>query len=727
MIFERSLCVEIFISAKGDQIRETISHYKMQLVNDWDLLFIKASLVALSTSYIGSKVQRALRAQIPTTSLNPHSVTSVKSDSDPLLAPTRSLKKRLEQTGKRCIVFYGTQTGTAEKFALIMAKGLSARFNLPSMVADLDDYDYHDLASMKSNQLAIFILATYGEGEPTDNAISFESFLKQQKVQGGDKGTKSKSMSSLQYAAFGLGSSSYQFFNAMITKVDVTLQEYGGTRIGSVGCGDDGKGTLEADFIGWKEATLDHIATHFALERVEYQFKPSFTVQEAPGSESMEVFRGEPNRNHLNGKICGPFTSRNPCPAKIIRAKELFTSADRSCLHLEFDISETTMTYETGDHLAIWPVNSDLEVERFLRALGLDEKRHTVITTAGNDPTVKVPIPPRTTYEAAARYYLDICAPVSQNALAILTTLTSGPAQQALQRLASDSTLFQREISDKLLNLAQTLEMVGATAECATVPFSFFLETISKLQPRYYSISSSSLASSKTISVTAVVDRSITSGSHVPFKGVSTNYLLAMKGATCTLTKDNTNLPTHKLCGARDRYPDPTVMIHVRRSKFRLPRKSNTPLIMISPGTGVAPFRGFVQERALQARARRNVGRIILFYGCRKEDEDFLYKDEWESHLSSFPNGEFSIYTAFSREHPSRKFYVQDLVRTHADELRELVLNQNAHVYVCGDASRMAKDVFKAFGDILDGGVEESSDGCLKGMKASGRWSEDVW
>ena len=700
----------------------------MQLLNPWDILLLKASVVGLLVSYFGTTVQRSLRSRKGETGPSPYSVTSIKSDSGPALAPTRSLKKRLEQTGKRCIVFYGTQTGTAERFALIMARELSARFNLPSMIADLDDYDYTDLTSMEPGQLAIFILATYGEGDPTDNAIPFDRFLELKKTEACDTGLRS--MSSLRYSAFGLGSSSYQFFNGMVIKADESLQRCGATRIGTVGLGDDGKGTLEADFMDWKEATLNDIASNFALEETEYEFKPNFAVEEILSSETSHVFLGEPSKNHLCNKISGPFTARNPYPAKIVEAKELFTSGERNCLHLEFDVSDTTIAYETGDHLAVWPVNSDLEVERFLKALHLSDKSDRVIDITSNDATVKVPIPSKTTYEAAARYYMDICAPVSQHALAILSTLVSGPSQKALQRIASNAALFQTEVSDKLLNISQTLEMTGATTGCSTVPFSFFLENISRLQPRYYSISSSSLVSSKRISVTAVVDSSTISGSDIPFKGVSTNYLLAMKNQVTGLPKDRVTVPypqTHRVCGPRDKYSVPTAIIHIRRSKFRLPRNPSTPVIMIGPGTGVAPFRGFVQERALQARGGKKIGRTILFYGCRKSDEDFLYKDEWETYSSSFTKGEFSLFTAFSREDPLRKIYVQDMIRSRADELKELILNQNAYVYVCGDASRMAKDVTRAIGESIDGSVEGSSDAYLKNMKIEGRWSEDVW
>lgn len=699
----------------------------MEILNFWDLLIIKVSLFGIFISFVGSVLQRSLRSN-KTTTLNPHSVTSKRAKSGPALAPTRSIKKRLEQAGKKCVVFYGTQTGTAEKFALIMARELNARLNLPSMTADLDDYDHVDLTLMEPDQLAIFILATYGEGEPTDNAITFNTFLELQKTDACI--SSAKTMSSLKYAAFGLGSSSYQFFNGMITRVDESLQACGATRIGSVGLGDDGKGTLETDFMSWKDATLDSVAETFVVERIEYQFKPAFEITEAPTSEERDVFLGEPNKSHLHRRITGPFTAQNPYPARIMEAKELFTTAERNCLHLEFDVSATTITYETGDHLAVWPVNSDLEVDRYLKALSLLDKRDQVIQITSKDPTTKVPIPSKTTYDAAARYYLDICAPVSQQALAILASLVSGSTQKALQTFASDSDLFQREISDRLLNFAQTLELLAATDQMSKIPFSFFLENVTKLQPRYYSISSSSTYSRGRISITAVVESSDIKGSDTRFKGVATNYLLAMKHQADAELHGGAGtqaLRTHRVRGPRNIYSHPTVLIHVRRSNFRLPRNPATPVIMIGPGTGVAPFRGFVQERALQARAGRAIGRTILFYGCRRKDEDFLYKDEWESYCSSFTKDEFSMSVAFSREASSKKQYVQDLVRSRGEELRELILNHGAHVYVCGEASCMAKDVFRTFAGILDISIECSGEEYLRTLKATGRWSEDVW
>lgn len=596
----------------------------MEVLSHSDLLFLKFGLAGASLAYAGSLSKRLLNPQ----KSSPPSLYSTvgKASATLSLPPTRSIKKRLEQTGKRCIIFYGTQTGTAEKFAIRLGKELSTRFNLQSMPADLDDYDFADLSSLGSDYIAIFLVATYGEGEPTDNAITFDNFLKAQ--------AGSSSPLSLQYAAFGLGNSSYTFYNSMVTRVDALLQQTGAQRIGDVGLGDDGKGTLEEDFVEWKDKTMTAIAQQFHLQEQEYQFTPTFDIVESSAQVNANVFLGEPNKAQLKNRVSGPFTARNPFPAKIVEAKELFNSKDRNCVHLEFDISNTTVRYETGDHLAVWPVNSDVEVDRFLDTFGLREKKDTVVGITSRDLTVKVPIPTKTTYEAAARYYLDICGPVSRQVLSALAAFAPPAAQAELHRLSSDSAAFQREVTDRQLTLSQALAILSPGSSWAAVPFAFLLENVARLQPRYYSISSSSMASNNRISITCVVDSRTFRDSPFTFKGVSTHYLMALKNSA-TVEQNNTAI-THRVSGPRGRFAESTTaLIHVRRSKFRLPCDPSTPVIMIGPGTGVAPFRAFVQERALAYRANRNIGPTVLFYGCRRRDEDFLYYDEWKVCLFS--------------------------------------------------------------------------------------------
>lgn len=219
-------------------------------------------------------------------------------------------------------------------------------------MADLDDYDYDDLSTLDDG-LAVFILATYGEGEPTDNAIPFSKFLSFI-----ESGSKHSAPMQMRYSAFGLGSSSYQHFNYMIRRTDTVLRSCGADRLGQLGIGDDGKGTLEDDFDEWRKHTLADIAEHFHLPESEYTFKPTFQITESKAAPLRDVFLGEPSKAHLRTKRNGPFIAQNLLRAQVVEAKELFNSSERSCLHVEFDLGESTLTYDTGDHLAVWPVNA---------------------------------------------------------------------------------------------------------------------------------------------------------------------------------------------------------------------------------------------------------------------------------------------------------------------------------------------------------------------------------
>lgn len=696
----------------------------MDFLTAWDITLLELGfasfLLLLAQSWVqGFQQRKSISPDFPL-------LSACSTETKTILAPTRSIKKMLQQTGKRCIIFYGSQTGTAEKYAIRLAKDANARFNLHCLVADLDDYDFDDLNTLETDQFAIFILATYGEGEPTDNAIAFDNWLKFRERRSSISATDQKPLQ-LQYAAFGLGNSSYQCYNSMIRRVDSVLSMCGATRIGHLGIGDDGKKTMEEDFAAWRLETLEAAALHYCLKEREYEFNADFQVTETKVATAADVFHGEPNKLRLRNKTEGPFSSKNPLPARIVAARELFMSSERNCLHVEFDVESTSLNYETGDHLAIWPVNANAEVDRFLEVFGLSAKRRTALNIESNDLSLKVPIPALTTYEAAARYYLDIGAPVSRQFLANMTRFVADrSAQAALVRLSTDPTAFKLEISGPRLNLAQALSMIASGGAFQAIPFSMLLENVAKLQPRYYSISSSALVARKRISITAVVDSVRYPDLGHTFKGVNTNYLLALKS-------DFAGNPsgTHQTSGPRELFTSPTALIHVRKSRFRLPRSSPVPVIMIGPGTGVAPFRAFVQERAFIASLGKEVGRTMLFYGCRRSDEDFLYKEEWKEYQGIFPHGTFSLHTAFSREIAAKKVYVQDLLHDHAAELADLILQRGAHVYVCGDASRMAKDVFRAVSSIVDDKCErlynQPGEEYLRSMKSVGRWSEDVW
>lgn len=554
---------------------------------------------------------------------------------------SRNILEKMDETGKNCVVFYGSQTGTAEDYAARLAKEGSSRFGLKTMTADLEDYDYENLDQFPEDKVAMFVMATYGEGEPTDNAVEFYEFISSEEVSFSEKGGAEESaLEHLKYVAFGLGNNTYEHYNSMVRNLVKFFDRLGAKRIGEAGEGDDGAGTMEEDFLAWKEPMWAALSAAMNLEEREAVYEPVFEVTEKPDMDAEDdtVYLGEPNKNHLEGTSKGPYNAHNPYIAPIAESKELFNDPKRNCLHMEIDVSGSNLSYTTGDHIAIWPTNAGKEVDRFLKVLNLDSKRHTVIAVKGLDATAKVPFPSPTTYDAAVRFHMEICAPLSRQFVGSLAQFSPNEKIKAeMQKIGSDKDYFASQVASKHYNIAQFLEAYSGGTSWDNIPFSIFIEGLHKIQPRYYSISSSSLVQPKKISITAVVESVEVPGvSHV-VKGVTTNYLLALKQKQHGDPHPDPHGLDYAITGPRNKYDGIHVPVHVRHSNFKLPSDPSKPIIMVGPGTGVAPFRGFIQERAQMARNGENVGKTILFFGCRKQSEDFLYEKEWEVSSNGIP------------------------------------------------------------------------------------------
>ncbi|KAI5305672.1 hypothetical protein KEM56_003676 [Ascosphaera pollenicola] len=310
-------------------------------------------------------------------------------------------------------------------------------------------------------------------------------------------------------------------------------------------------------------------------------------------------------------------------------------------------------------------------------------------------------------------------------------------AKQELKKLGDDKDYFSEKVTSRCLNIAQVIQAVSSTPFSA-VPFSLLMEGIPKIQPRYYSISSSSLAQPNLVSITAVVESIRIPASEHVLRGVTTHYLLALKNRQHASAADKTidttsdvgmNQLNYVLDGPRNKFAPLKVPVHVRHSNFKLPSDPKRPVIMIGPGTGVAPFRAFVQERAEQKKKGEEVGPTILFFGCRKEEEEFLYKDEWAEYTRILGPDNFKLITAFSRAGP-QKVYVQHRLRENAALVNDLLQKQQANFYVCGDASHMAREVTSTLVDIISeqrGIAHEKADEIVKRMRNSGKYLEDVW
>lgn len=533
-------------------------------------------------------------------------------------------------------MFFGSQTGTAEEYAVRLAKEAKSRFGLSSLVCDPEEYDFDKLDQVPSDKVVFFVVATYGEGEPTDNAQPFMEFIMDDNVEFSQGGN---TLENLNYVVFGLGNRTYAYYNEIARKIDKRLTDLGAKRIGERGEGDDDK-SMEEDYLGWKDGMWEQFSKVLGVEEGGAGDVADFAVTEVSTLPAEKVFHGELSARALmasasgNNTPLGSYDSKNPFPAPVLTSNELFAvGGDRNCVHIEFDITGSGLSYQHGDHVGVWPVNPDIEVERMLSIFGLqsEERRNAVVTIESLDPTLaKVPFPIPSTYDAIFRHYLDISSVASRQTIAFLARYApTEAAREKMTRWGNDRDIYAAEIDGPCLKLAEVLQAAVGDNQTPPftsntvwpIPFDRIISVVPRLQPRYYSISSSSKYVPGAIHVTAVVLKYKSAPSHAHNNnprwvyGLSTNFILNVRNASSGtntpesrsspkaigdrqlpsagldhVTMDST--PMYRLQGPRGHYARQNIYrvpIHVRRSTFRLPTSPKVPVIMIGPGTVSPP------------------------------------------------------------------------------------------------------------------------------------------
>ena len=602
----------------------------------------------------------------------------------------RNVARKLEEHNKDVAIFWGSQSGTAEGLANRLGRELHLRFGLEVLVADLSDYDAETIALIPETKFALFMISTYGEGDPSDNTAAFWEWVR----------GKGHTLN-LRYAAFGLGNSNYKHYNQVIDVTVAALDSFGARSIMPVGRADEARGGTEEDFMAWKERLFETLKS-VGHEEIEMKYLPTFEVVEDQSLAPIDLHDGEPV--HADDAR----TSSAIRPLKVLKTTELFKSADRNCLRMDLDLSDhPDLHYKTGDHLAVWPSNPEAEVQLLLKALGVSD---SPITIKSLDPTIKVKIPTPTSTSTLFRNYLEVCAPVSrETVLGLRHFAPNQDAKSYLDVLGKDKETYNGFLQHHYLTIARIMTLACPNTTW-NVPLSYLIETLPHLQPRYYSISSSSVISPRQPSITALVaNTALKSGEAIP--GLTSNYLLSFSNP------DAHAYSSDKLEGGK-------LFAHIRKSKFKLPVQSSCPLIMIAAGTGLAPFMAFLAERKKLMDIGRPVGEMILFFGCR-DVSDFIYREQIETLQEAF-GGKPTVVTAFSRM--AEKVYVQDRIAERSEEVLGMI-EGGANVYICGRAN-MSKDVERALGEkmkVRKGWSDQELGEWSRKLKGMKKWQEDVW
>ncbi|MDQ1095233.1 MULTISPECIES: bifunctional cytochrome P450/NADPH--P450 reductase [Chryseobacterium] len=554
------------------------------------------------------------------------------------------------------LVLFGSNSGTSQDFAYRITKD-GTTYGYDTKMASLDSFS----GNLPATGAVIIVTASY-EGLPPDNARKFVNWL---------RSAQDKNLQDVRYAVFGCGNTDWtKTYQAVPTYIDHRLTELGAKRLMQRGEGD-AKHDLFGSFDQWYELLWAELAHHFSVE---------VNTIKRPGSYAIDIV------NDISAHILNEPDMR---VGTVIINEELTDRAQpgiRSKRHLQIELPQG-MSYRTGDYLSVLPLNPRAKVLELLKRFHLEYDSEMIINT----DDASVPLPKGYPVKAGdlLSQYVELNQIATQKQIHLLGEYTLCPPEKMRLLQYAEDKQYNEEVLSKRLNLLDLLKLNPA----CELPFEVFLEMLPAMKPRRYSISSSPLWNKEHCTLTVAVTDAIAFSGLGRYQGTASTYLAGLAAGS-------------------------KIIVQVKPSPetFHLPQDINRPVIMIGAGSGIAPFRGFIQERAIQKSSGETVGEMLLFFGCRAENADYLYHQqlqEWEKEKV------VSVYPSFSAGPDHDMVYVQHSVWKHRDEIKRL-LDNGAIIYLCGDGSYMAPAVretlIKIYQEIIRTDFETSWH----------RWEEEV-
>ncbi|KIJ39879.1 hypothetical protein M422DRAFT_32485 [Sphaerobolus stellatus SS14] len=517
---------------------------------------------------------------------------------------------------------YGSNSGTCRDFAQRVGNEAPIKGFIPHIIT-LDSIE----PAIPTNGPLIIFTASY-EGEAADNARRFVETL-QTAHHGKYAGVK--------YAMFGCGHHDWkQTYQRIPMLVDRILAESGAERIMERAEADSGADEFFDTFDAWVPGLWEALGEAYG-DRVradaDGEAREQLTITMTGDSRPAVLKREEATK--IGKIVCNRLLTEPGVPAKH---------------HIEIELPED-MHYEAGDYLSILPRNPEENISRVLSRFSLLPDQNIMIKSKASTtlPTNK----PVSVWEVLAGY-VEIGQTATRKNIQNLIRYAPEDIKPKLAALLDN---FKDTVIEKHLSVLDVLELYPEI----DIPLASFLSLLPAMRIRQYSISSSPLWNLSRVSITlSVVELPNEAGLPNKFLGVASNYLAKVRPGD----------PVH-------------VGIRSSAATFRLPEDPSTSVVMFAAGSGIAPMRGFIQQRAHQVMSGRKVGKMVLFYGCRSPDQDFLYAEdnlkEWQE------LGFLDIKPAFSRK-AEASFgckYVQDRVWHERDLITEY-FEAGAKFYTCG-------------------------------------------
>ncbi|KAF8520360.1 cytochrome P450 [Hysterangium stoloniferum] len=535
-------------------------------------------------------------------------------------SPTSTFIHASLTSGIPLYLAYGSNSGTCKDFAQRVGTEAPAKGFNPHVVS-LDTIE----ANIPTDGPLIIFTASY-EGEPADNAGRFVEALKR-----GQKGE----FANVRFAVFGCGHHDWvQTYQKIPTLVDKLLGEWSAQRLMDRVAADSGADDFFEIFDNWVPKLWERLGEAYG-EKVHTDGETRETLSVQVNANIRPLILGKEETSGLGKVIFNRVLTKPGAPAKH---------------HVEIALPEN-ITYQSGDYLSVLPRNPAESVKRVLSRFALLPDQEIIIksTAATTLPTNN----PVSVSEVLAGY-VEISQTATRKNMHELQKFSTETVSAKLESLLAD---YKNEVFDKHISVLDILELYPDIS----IPFASFLRILPAMRIRQYSISSSPLWNPTHVTLTlSVVEEPASSGLPTRFLGVASNYLANVCPGD----------PIH-------------VGVRTSASTFHLPQDLAVPVVMFAAGSGIAPMRGFMQERAIQAASGQKVGKTVLFYGCRSPDEDFLYS---EDDLKEWEKLDFvEIKPAFSRalDKSCGTKYVQDRVWHDRDLITECY-DAGAKFYTCG-------------------------------------------
>uniref|UniRef100_A0A8C5NLJ8 Nitric oxide synthase n=1 Tax=Junco hyemalis TaxID=40217 RepID=A0A8C5NLJ8_JUNHY len=649
----------------------------------------------------------------------------------------QAMAKRVKAT-----ILYATETGKSQVYAKTLCEIFKHAFDAKVMA--MDEYD---VVHLEHETMVLVVTSTFGNGDPPENGEKFGCALMEMKnpnsnleerksykvrfnsVSSYSDARKSSSdgpdprdnfestgpLANVRFSVFGLGSRAYPHFCAFARAVDTLLEELGGERILRMGEGDELCGQEES-FRTWAKKVFKAACDVFCVGDDVNIEKANNSLISNDRSWKRSKFRLTyvAEAPELTQGLYSIHKKRVYAARLLTRQNLQSPKSSRLTIFLRLHTNgHQELQYQPGDHLGVFPGNHEDLVNALIDRLEdapptnqlvkveLLEERSTALGVISNW-TDENRVPPCTIFQAF-KYYLDITTPPTPLLLQQFALLaTSDKEKKRLQVLSKGLQEYEEWKWSKNPTIVEVLEEFPSVQ----MPSTLLLTQLPLLQPRYYSISSSPEMYPGEVHLTvAVVSYRTRDGEGPIHHGVCSSWLSRIQ-------------------------TDEVVPCFVRGAPgFHLPQDPQVPCILIGPGTGIAPFRSFWQQRLFDIQHKGlKPCPMVLVFGCRQSRIDHIYKEET---LFAKSQGVFrELYTAYSREPDRPKKYVQDVLQEQlAQTVFKALKEQGGHIYVCGDVT-MAGDVLKAVQLIVrqQGQLSAEEAGAfLSKLRDDSRYHEDIF